>query len=198
MRQLGFAIFVVLFSGCLCSVHPILKDTNLTKDLNLSGTWKLGIGQIRGVNDAKSVEGYSFVAKGFSTGGESDYEIKWAGKELHGQIGKIGDDYYVQLRRTELVPEIPPLLHAVPVYTIAKLKLTGENKLELFTIDEELAPGILKSILKENELDHLLYHPSDSLMVKYFVLTGSTDSMQAKFRSSGDRIFTKRMIYMRE
>lgn len=188
----GYALFVCLFSGCVCSVHPILKNSDLTTDFDLSGTWKPDNGHRTGLSNGEQSKGYTFVAKRYSVGCESDYDIEWNGKEFHGQIGKIGNDYYIQLKRTELAPEIAPLLHAVPVYAIAKLKMTGENKLELFVIDEARAP----QLLTENKLDHIRYSPSEP--IEYFVLTGSTESMQAKFREASDRIFTKQIIYSRD
>ena len=78
----------------------------------------------------------------------SDYDVVWNGKDFHGQIGKIGDGYYLQLQRTELKPEIAPLLHAVPVYAIARVNLADDNTLEVFAIDEVRAPRILS----ENKL----------------------------------------------
>lgn len=195
MRQIAFMgliLFACLCSGCVYSVHPLLKDSDLTTDMDLSGTWKPIGGQTIGVTAPEDLKGYTFTAQKYSAGCESDYDIEWNGKEFHGQIGKLGDNYYIQLKRTELTPEIPPLLHAVPVYAIAKLKVTEENKLEIFVIDELQAP----LLLKEHKLENIRYSPSD--LVEFFVMTESTESMQSTFRQASEQIFKKRMVFSRD
>jgi hypothetical protein len=196
LRKLTFvqALGICFFSGCVYSVHPILTDCDLTTDFDLSGTWVPDRPPIPTTGEQQELEAersYTFVASKFSNGSESDYDVVWNGKRFHGQIGKIGDDYFLQLKRTELTPEIVPLLHAVPVYAIARLKIADDETLEVFTIDAMRAPRLME----EHQLAHLRYSPSGP--IPYLVLTGSTKSMQSKFERASDQIFAKRTLFNR-
>ena len=210
MTNRVFLLVLVLspafFSGCVCSVHPILNEADLTTELDLSGRWELDMPpDTRGKSsdsplsdsphsnakrsDAKKA--YSFVAEKYAEGLESDYDVIWNGKEFHGQVGKLGEEYFLQLRRSELGPEIAPLLHAVPVYAIARIELSKDGALNLFIIDELKAP----EILGDARLGYLRYTPSD--LVEYFVLTESTSSMQKRFEEAPKRIFAKQIRFVR-
>jgi len=162
----------------------LLQESDLKKDFNLSGTWKPQGGQVQGITDAKQLAGYTFTAKGLSKGAASQYDISWANNDFVAQIGRIGDDYYVQVQKSELTPEAPPLLTALPVYAIAKINVT-DDKLEVFKIDETRAV----QFMKKRKVPFLPYKPSD--MVEFFVLTGTTESLQDLVRQSGGDLFSK-------
>lgn len=168
-----------LLSGCVYSVHPLLQESDLTKEFHLSGTWKPQGGQVPEITDAKQLAGYTFTAKGFSKGAASQYDISWANNDFVAQIGRIGDDYYVQVQKSELTPEAPPLLTALPVYAIAKIKVT-DDKLEVFKIDETRAV----QFMKKRKVPFLPY-------IEFFVLTGTTESLQDLVRQSGGDLFSK-------
>jgi len=180
MRSLqltAICAFVCVHAGCVYSVHPILQESNLTNDFNLSGSWEL-----QG-KDPRQQGAYSFTAEGFSNGLESGYDITWNDKDFVAQIGKIGDDYYVQVQTLELTPESPPLLTALPVYAIAKITFTDDS-LQVFKIDESRAV----QFLKRNNVPFVTYEPSSG--IEFFVLTGTTESLQDLIRRSGDDLFS--------
>lgn len=70
--------------------------------------------------------------------------------------------------------------------------MTEENKLDIFVIDEAQAP----LLLKEHKLGNIRYSPSD--LVEFFVMTESTESMQATFHQASEQIFKKRMVFSRD
>jgi hypothetical protein len=184
---------VCLLSGCVCSVHPILTESDLTTDIDLSGTWEPKRSPVATKDkqqESEARKAYTFVATKFP-GLESEYDVTWKGKDFHGQLGKIGDEYFLQLVRTELEPEIQPLLHAVPVYAIARVDLVDNNTLEVSVIDEVRAP----KLLAEAGLAHIRYVPSAP--IEYFVLTGSTESMQKIFEQQSEKLFTKKGLFSR-
>ncbi|MDA8745929.1 hypothetical protein N9N28_14980 [Rubripirellula amarantea] len=144
----------------------------------MSGEWELQ------VKDAKQNGSPKLTVEGVSKGTASEYDVSWADKDFVAQIGKIGEDYYVQFHKLELTPEAPPLLTALPVYAIAKIKAI-DDKLEVFTIDATRAVPFMKM----NKVPFLRYEPSD--MVEFFVLTGTTESLQDLIRKSDGELFSK-------
>jgi len=178
MRLIQLAALCALafvHAGCVYSVHPILHESDLKNELDLSGEWELQ------VKDPKQ-KGNKLTVEGFSKGVASQYDISWSDKDFVAQIGKIGDDYYVQVQKLELTPEAPPLLTALPVYAIAKIKFT-DDKLEVFKIDETLAVPFMK----KSKVAFIRYKPGP----EFFVLTGATESLQDLIRQSGGELFSK-------
>jgi hypothetical protein len=157
-------------------VHPILRESDLKNDFDLSGEWELQ------VKDPKQDESPKLTVEGFSKGAASQCDISWADKDFVAQIGKIGDDYYVQVQKLELTPEAPPLLTALPVYAIAKIKFT-DDKLEVFKIDETRAVPFMK----KSKVSFIRYEPGP----EFFVLTEATRSLQDLIRESGGELFSK-------
>lgn len=181
MRLLHLAMLIVLMSvhtGCVYSVHPILHESDLKNDFDLSGEWEFQ------VKDPKQNESPKLTLEGFSKGTASEYDVSWSDKDFVAQIGKIGEDYYVQVQKLELTPEAPPLLTALPVYAIAKIKVT-DDKLEVFKIDETRAVPFMR----KNKVPFLRYNPSD--MVEFFVLTETPESLQDLIRKSDGELFSK-------
>lgn len=189
MRLLQFAAMCIVVSfqaGCIYSVHPLLHESDLKKDFDLSGEWEL---QVKNPNKKRGAT--KLTLEGFAHGATSEYNFTWGDQEFAAQVGKVGDDYYVQVRKLELTPEAPPLLTAVPVYSIAKIKF-ADGKLEVFKIDETRAVPFMKEI----KVPFLHYEPSNG--IEFFVLTGTTESLQDLVRKSGEKLFAKTpMIFTR-
>ncbi len=69
LTVLALLASTMVLTGCTCSVHPILNESDLTKDVDLTGTWEL---------EAKNPRGKrTFSAEALSD--KSEYDITFDG-----------------------------------------------------------------------------------------------------------------------
>jgi hypothetical protein len=171
----------MVLTGCTCSVHPILNESDLTKDVDLTGTWEL---------EAKNPRGKrTFSAEALSD--KSEYDITFDGKKFVARIGKIGEHRYVQLKKQELESQGTPLLTGIGVYGFARFEVSGD-KLRIYAFDDRRAADNLK----KHKVPFVVHQPSGG--IEFHVLTADTAAVQKLISQAGDEIFTsKPMVYKR-
>ena len=167
---------VALFlSGCTYSVHPILRDSDLTTDVDLSGTWALK------PQDSDRHDWCRFSMQ--SVDGGANYRGAFDnGKEFAARIGKLGDQRYFELSIVEHHTEQPALLSSIPVYAIARFETAGDT-LRVFPIGHNRA---IPCFDKHN-IPYRLIEPG----VKHYVLTADTATLQKLLTDHSDELFSE-------
>jgi hypothetical protein len=169
-----------LLAGCVYSVHPVLRESDLVDEFDLTGTWEF---HADGPEQRSRVP---LTVDGFSDGAESQYDVQVNEQDFVAEIGKLGDEYYLQFRKLDLTPEAPPLLTAVPVYGIARIEVVADE-LRLYRVINR--PSRAVALMKASGIPFITYRPSNE--IEFFVLTGPTESLQDFIRQTGDDLFEK-------
>jgi hypothetical protein len=178
-----------LLPGCTYSVYPILTDADLTKDLDLSGTWRQDTPP--GKDDDKKTAGYSFEVAADDT---SRYFVLPEGMdaedELDLRIGKIGDRRFLQFIRSNFPVENGGPLSGLPVYGFARFETRGDE-LRVFSIDHRQ----VRKLLLKNDIPFRVY--DQGRMYPWIVLTAQTAELQSLIRDSGGKLFRKSPVTFR-
>ena len=201
IRLLG--ILCLAIAGCCSSsVHPILTDADLIRDVDLNGTWR----QI----DVPEKQGppYEFTLSGWD--GNSRYDMtlltfqedeqsrlereKKGGKaipvEYEVAIGKLGKHRFLQARRSESITGGPSFFEGVVTYTFAKFELR-DDALLVYTLDEV---G-LEKLLPKSTMAHLKHKPSD--LASNIVITESTPRVQEFVKQNHQTVFRSEPVKFR-
>ena len=182
---------VLMISGCSSSVHPLLTDTNFVNKLDLNGTWtqtgltetKLRIPRFTCVAfDDKS--GYEVTLHPDHKGNPIPDRGKKMPLEYEMRIGKLGNNYYLQLSRSKQISGGPSFFEGVVNYTWAKVSLE-DNVLKIYPVDDQ----VLEEMLPKSGLAHLMHKPSD--FARNIVITESTAKLQAFLVKHQATLFSK-------
>ena len=178
-----FTLWVVAacLPGCTYTIHPILTEADMTEDIDLSGTWQQEVTDPKDGAIILRCEGYA---------DNTSYDVTFSEKEFTLEIGKLGSDRYLQFIRTEIPPETPPILTALPVYGFAKFEIHGDA-LHVFKVDDNRC----HKLLLDKNVPFKHYRPTE--MVEFFVLTQTTSELQSLLRESGDQIFSEKPMVFR-
>ena len=171
-------LLALLLSGCTYSVHPILRDSDLTADLDLSGTWALTAQEL----DRYDLHSFSMQ----SVDGGANYRGSLDdGKEFAARIGKLGGQRYFEFSIVEHHAEQPALLSSVPVYGIARIETVGDT-LRFFPI------GYFRAIpiFDKHNIPYRLIERG----VNHCVLTADTATLQKLLTDHSDELFSESAI----
>ena len=180
MRSVIFIVVcAIATSGCTFSVHPILTKDDLTKDVDLSGTWERVVPP-----DAKSsLQPVVVSLDGYDENTSYDAEYKQTAQEFELEVGKIGEQRYLQFTRFDLsLQDDAPLLARLPVYGLARFEVQGDE-LHVFAVDDQA----VRKLLKKNDIAFRDYHPTD--MLEWCVISEDTTALQKLIREHGDDLF---------
>ena len=169
---------VLLSTGCTYSVHPILRDSDLTADLDLSGTWELTAQEL----DRYDLHSFSMQ----SVDGGANYRGSLDdGKEFAARIGKLGGQRYFEFSIVEHHAEQPALLSSVPVYGIARIETVGDT-LRFFPI------GYFRAIpiFDKHNIPYRLIERGAA----HCVLTADTATLQKLLTDHSDELFSESAI----
>ena len=172
--------------GCTYSVYPILTDADLTKDLDLSGTWRQDTSPGKGGDKKTAVisfEDYSDNTSYYVVSEGSAYELDLC-------IGKIGDRRLLQFIRSDFSDENGGPLAGLPVYGFARFETRGDE-LRVFFIDDQQ----VRKLLRKKDIPFRVYDQDP--MYQWVVLTAQTAELQSLIRESGDELFRKSPITFR-
>lgn len=174
-------VLAIALSGCTFSVHPILKERDLTKDVDLSGTWKQQVPP-----DAKpEFTPIEVSLEGYDDNSLYDAEYKNTAQEFDVRIGRIGDRRVVQFIRSDLLlRNESPVLARLPVYGFARFEMK-DKELHLFPVHDQ---GVRK-LLQRNDVAFRNYHPSD--MLEWCIISDRTSVLQKLIHDHGDDLFKK-------
>ncbi|QDV31556.1 hypothetical protein Spb1_35010 [Planctopirus ephydatiae] len=203
MRHLHLlGILCLAIVGCSSSVHPILTDTDLVHDTDLNGTWR----QID-ITDEQNLQ-YEFTLAGYDRNGRYNMTLlnlkedersrarsvqngeESLPTEFEAAIGKLGEQRFLQVRRSESITGGPSFLEGVVTYTFAKFEL-HDDVLHVFTIDD-LA---LEKLLAQTMMAHLKHKPSD--LVPNIVITESTSRVQEFLKQHHQTVFHSKPVKFR-
>lgn len=189
---------VAVLTGCTYSVHPLITERDLIKDVDLSGQWELEwpTPPTAGVQPFQSEAKKHRIPLRLQKYDESTYDVDLGDEyvETSGrddwpdgwtlQIGKIGDQTYGQLIPRDL-PSDPLLFSGIPVYYLLKLDLSDKDSEVRFSamLDDDTAV-----IAKKEKLPHITYEPSG--FVELTVFTGSSSDLQTMVSSRGKQLFS--------
>lgn len=171
-------LLALLLSGCTYSVHPILRDSDLTADVNLSGTWALT------PQDSDRHDWCRFSMQ--SVDGGANYRGALDnGKEFAARIGKLGDQRYLEFSLVEHLAEQPALLSSIPVYAIARFEM-ADDTLSIFPIGHNRAIPCFDK--------HKIPYRLIETGVKHYVLTADTPTLQKLLTDHNDELFSESAI----
>jgi len=158
-------LLLCLGSGCVRSIQPILKDSQVTTDDRLLGNWVTSDGKKSGVvTSADDHKGYKVVY--------TDQDGKEA--PLTVQLGKIGD-----MTVAECTVDPAPLHDLSDIYTLHLLPLYS------FAVVEEMAPRLVLNSMDSDWLKKYIdAHPSELAIISppgndsLLVISATTDDFQ--------------------
>ena len=168
----------LLLSGCTYSVHPILLDSDLTADVDLSGSWELS------TQDSDRYDLHNFSIQ--SVDGGANYRGALDnGKEFSARIGKIGEQRYFEFSIVEHHAEQPALLSSIPVYAIARFE-TADDTLRVFPLGYSRAIPLFDK--------HNIPYRMIERGVNHCVLTADTATLQKLLTDHGDELVSQSAI----
>ena len=170
---------VAALPGCTFSVNPILTSSDLTSDVDLTGTWEQQVpigAEPRSKPTVVTLDGYD---------NNSSYDAVYTNHaqafEVH--IGKLDGRRYLQCIRVDLsLKNESPILARVPVYGFAKFEVEGD-KLRVFSVNDQE----VRKLLKGNDIGFRDYEPSD--MLEWCIITERTSRIQKLICEHGDELF---------
>ena len=181
MRLINVASIVLsalLLTGCTYSVHPILRDSDLSTDVDLSGTWTLER------QDSDRHDWCRFSMQ--SVDGGANYRGALDnGKEFAARIGKLGDQHYFEFSIVEHHAEQPALLSSIPVYAIARFE-TADDTLRVFPLGYSRAIPLFDK--------HNIPYRLIERGVNHCVLTADTPTLQNFLIEHSDKLFSESAI----
>ncbi len=187
------AMLSLALTGCSSSVHPLLTDQDLSRDLDLNGKWH----QIKVEEHRQQIP--DFTCEGYDDNSKYDLMLgmgrpqklregqKVIPSEYDLAIGKIDGTRYLQLSRSEMIAGGPSFFEGVVTYTFAKIELQ-ENLLLVYPINDQA----LETLLPKTKMSHLMHKPSD--LARNIVITESTSRLQRFLRTHGARLFDPRPL----
>lgn len=188
-------ILCLAIVGCSSSsVHPILTDADLIRDVDLNGTWRqFDVTEKQGPPYEFTLSGwdgnarYDMTLLNFQEDERSRLEREQKeGKaipvEYEVAIGKLAKHHFLQARRSESITGGPSFFEGVVTYTFAKFELR-DDALLVYTIDDVA----LEKLLRKTTTAHLMHKPSD--LAPNMVITESTPRVQEFLKQHHQTVF---------
>lgn len=178
----SLVLSVWFLSGCTYFVHPILRDSDLTTDVDLSGSWALKS------QDSDRHDWSKFSVQSID-GGANYRGALGNGTEFAARIGKLGDQRYLEFSIVGQ-PVGPPagkpaLLSSVPVIAIARFEASGDT-LRVFPVGHNRAIPCFD----KHDIPYRLIESG----VKHYVLTADTPTLQNLLTDHSDQLFSDSAI----
>jgi hypothetical protein len=180
---LPLVVLLIAAPGCTLSVHPVLNDSNLSKDVDLSGTWEQ---RPPPKNDPKW-KPIIVSCSGYKQNSMYDAVYENTQQEFDLRIGRVGDERILQFIRTDLsLKNDSPVLARLPLFCFAKFKVKENGELHVFPLIHDRD---VRKLLDKEKIPYRDYEPSNTL--EWCIITATTSQLQEFIRKSGDELFQK-------
>ena len=179
-RLLALTVSSLLLCGCTYSVHPLLEKDDYTESLDLSGTWEME----RTFEGKK--ERHQLTMEPFSSDDKSSYDLVINGEDYVANVGKIGDDAFLQMTMLDHPIDSPPVLDSIPVYWFARIEKDG-NSIRIYPTNDEWCEENLEKLKAA-----YVKHPSSGQLGRpFFAFTMQTAVLQKFVATHRDKLFSR-------